>query len=116
LYFSALGATSNGVTKPTSPPWSTFRSSLLLTLADFDGALRGANPEVPPAVAAQLTIVQRNVGAGETALGAAPGYSEYTHATSGDVLAGYAALSRAGELVGNACAFSLAPSPYSSTG
>jgi len=109
LYLSALDASAPNGDKKSEQSWPSFRASFLLTLAGFDGALRQAVPEVPPRVAAQLTTVLNNVHVGETELGAASSYSEYTRSTFGNVLGGYGALGTAGHLVGNACGFALAP-------
>src|SRR5262249_52086445 len=108
LWLLADGSPPGGDTK-TAPSWPSFRAPMLLTLAGFDGALRQAEPRVPPRVAAQLTKVLDNVRAGESQLVTASSYSEYTSATRAIVLAGSGAPSTAGELVGNACGFALAP-------
>ena len=91
--------------------WRAFAKRTAPTLAALDHSLRLAIPHVPKPVATQLRWTLLNVVKGRPALLGSESYIDYLHQSEDAVTGGYAALSEASDLVGNACGFTLAPLP-----
>ncbi len=89
--------------------WQLFAAQLGPRLARFDLALHAAVPRTPAPIAAELRDVIRRVDVGRVQLPHAQSAADYAALTNNAVIDGYTALSRASELVGDACGFALAP-------
>src|SRR5262245_28413174 len=89
--------------------WRRFATQLGPKLAVFELALRVAIPQVPPPVATELRSTLAEVRIGRAKLGSATSAHDYAKRTDYAVADGYLALSRASDLVGGACGFTLAP-------
>jgi hypothetical protein len=89
--------------------WRPFATQLALKLAVFELALRVAIPKVAQPVATELRKTLAEVRIGRAKLGGAISVRDYMKRTDYAVSGGYLTLSRASDLVGDACGFTLAP-------
>ena len=90
-----------------SRDWKRFASAMTEPLAEFDAALGAAVPNVPDAVARDLSAVRSDVEVGRVELFDATSVTEYMNRA--DVVGGYGRLGHASALVGDACGITLAP-------
>jgi len=89
--------------------WQAFAAQLGPRLARFDVALHAAVSRTPAPIAAEFREVIRKVDVGRAQLPHAQSQAAYATLTNNAVLDGYTSLSRASDLVGDACGFTLAP-------
>jgi hypothetical protein len=99
--------TGNRLDDPSA--WPLYKTLLNGRLTDFDRAMQSAVPHVPAQIGAKLQEARAQVKIGLDELPNVPTAQEYAFHTMSAVVSGYASLSQASELTGNACGFTLAP-------
>jgi len=91
--------------------WPLYVALLRTKFSEFDRAITAAVPHVPAPIGARLQEVRDQVAIGLDQLPKATTANGYASQTASAVFSGYASLSEASELTGNACGFRLAPDP-----
>ena len=105
------GAPPSGTQLDNPNAWPLYVPMLGTRFSDFDHTIEKAVPHVPAQIGTRLQDVHEQLQIGLAQLPKATTANDYATHTAGAVFDGYASLTNASDLTGNACGFTLAPAP-----